>query len=380
MKIGIDYVATVGGGGNSVYSKNLIDSIIALDNKDEYYFYVYVHDYLKGRFRTARQHNLHWRPAYVSSLGLPIPDVFIRLLNSILYKFWANIDRVDVCHFTNPLNFITGAKKNVITIHDLGSFHNKEWSKESSRKLFHKVMRKILRSSSSLISVSEYTKQDLIKTFNVDPGDITVIYEAANTEKYYLDADTQYLKKKFDLNSFILYVGQLQPRKNIVNMLIAYAKLPSELKEKFPFILVGAFRDEEYSRLVHETISRYQLSPYIIMLGRLDGDALRKLYSGAKVFVFASVFEGFGLPVLESLQCGTPVITSNSSSLPEVVGDAGVLVDPNNASEIASTLEKMLTDEHFYKDLKSRCLTQAKKFSWKKAAQQTIKFYGETIS
>ena len=379
MKIGIDYIATIGKGGNSTYSKNLIDSMVKLDRKNQYYFYGYVHDFFRGRFEFKKSQNVHWRPVFFSSLGLPVPQTIVRACSAVSLRFWAKIDRLDVFHFTNPLYYVKGLKKNVVTIHDLSSFHNLEWSKGSSRLLFSKIIKDIV-TSSSVIAVSEYTKQDIIKTFGVNPDKITVVHEAADPKKYYPDYNPEYLRDKFNLESYFLYVGQLQPRKNIINILLAYSRLSSDLKEKYPLVLVGNMRDENYSRLIHKTISEHKLESHVRILGPLDDDSVRKLYSGARVLVFPSLFEGFGLPVLESLQCGTPVITSNTSSLPEVAGDAGVLVNPENGDEIYQALEKVLADEDFYRNLKGRSLTQAGKFSWEKATRETIAIYEKIFS
>ena len=149
-----------------------------------------------------------------------------------------------------------------------------------------------------------------------------------------------------------------------------------KLKQKYPLVFVGNIRDEYYSRMVAETIKRYQLEHHVKLLGRVNDDSVRKLYSGAKIFVFPSLFEGFGLPVLESLQCGTPVITSHTTSLSEVAGNAGILVEPEDVNEIYRAMEKVIMDDDFYDNLKKHCLNQASKFSWNKAARETVKIYG----
>lgn len=381
MKIGLDYIATIGGGGNSVYSKNLIDSITNIDRKNQYYLYVYIHDFLLRRFSSKRPGNVYLRPVYISSLGLPIPRKFVAWFNSRAVRFCVKLDHIDVFHFTNPLNFLKVSKKYVVTIHDLCSFHNDEWTKEETRQFFSERIEEIINESSGIIAVSNYTKQDIINFFGETDGDkIKVVYEAATSRIYYPDLDPAYLAATFNLTSYILYAGQLQPRKNILNILYAYANLKSELKEKYQLVLVGSARDQGYYETITETIARLELTPYVKILGRVDDNVLRKLYSGARVFVFSSLFEGFGLPVLESLQCGVPVITSNTTSLPEIAGDAGMLVNPENIEEISRAIGKMLTDEDFYTSIKSRSQAQAKNFSWEKAARETIAVYEKVFS
>lgn len=380
MKIGIDYIATIGGGGNSTYSKSLIGAITEMDDHNHYYMYVYWHDYLLGRLSSGKQPNIHWRPAYISSLGLPIPQGFVALFNSLSLRLWAKFEGIDLIHFTNPLNFIRGLNKFIVTIHDLSSFHDRDWVKEGTQQFLSKSMKEILDLSSGIVSVSEYTKQDIVNISGTDENKITTIYEAADSKKYYPDYDPEYLKGKFNIASYVLYIGELQPRKNIINILNAYAGLSYKLKQEFPLVIVGSTRDSKYTKAINETIKNLQLANHVKLLGYLEDNIIRKLYSGARVFVFPSLFEGFGLPVLEALQCGTPVITSNTTSLPEVAGDAGVLVDPEDTDEIVKVMEKILTDEDFYNNIKSRSLSQAKKFSWEKAARETIAVYEKVFS
>ncbi len=375
MRIGIDYIATIGGGGNSVYSKNLIDGIINVDRQNDYYLYVYLHDFLRGRYSSRKQKNIHWRPVYFSSLGLKIPHRLVTWVNACAIRLFAKLDRLDLFHFTNPMHFVRGIKNSLVTIHDLSSFYNKGWTKEGSRQFFSKIMNELLSNSVKIIAVSEYTKRDIIDKFKTPGNKIKVIYEAADTAQYYPDSDPHNLKAIFNLTSYILYAGQLQPRKNILNMIEAYANLDTGLKENFPLVLVGISRDQDYEHMIKEKIVRLKLDQDVILLGRVEDNALRKLYSGAKFFMFPSLFEGFGLPILESLQCGRPVIASNTTSLPEVAGKAGILVDPQNIPEITQAMKKMLTNEVFYDNIRGHTLSQAEKFSWGKAVHKTIKIY-----
>lgn len=376
MRIGFDYIASIGRGGNATYSKSLIEAIISLDSKNHYYLYGYIHDVLRGRFAFKKQKNVHYRAVYFSSLGLPIPQFIIQTLNVLSLKLWAKLDRLDVFHFTNPLNFVAGLKKSVVTIHDLSSLHNQDWSKASSGRMFSKIIKQALETSARIIAVSEYTKQDLIKTFGTREDKISVVYEAADTNDYYPDLDPAYLKGEFNLDSYLLYVGQLQPRKNIINMLVAYSRLAPGLRDKYPLVLVGSSRDDGYLRLIKDTIAKHGIGDNIKMLGPIRSyDSLRKLYSGARALVYPSLFEGFGLPVLESLQCGVPVITSNTSSLPEVMGEAGIIVNPADIEDISKALERILIDQELYGNVKNLCLSQSRKFSWPKAASETLRSF-----
>ena len=379
MKIGFDYIATVSKGGNGVYSHNLIETVLNSDRQNKYYLYAYAHDFFLGRLKKhKKQKNVRFRPVYFSTLGIKFLAPAVRLINLASYKFWVKFDKVDIFHFTNPAYFARWAKKTVITIHDLSGLHDSTWTKKESAEFLRKSVKKMIDDSVGIIAVSNYTSYDLAKNFPSSEAKTSVVYEGC-AKSYYVDEDRRYIGDKFKLKDYILYVGQLQPRKNIVNMLAAYAKLPAELKGKYNLAIVGGAR-RNYLETVRQTIDFHKLSPYVKVLGRLPDADIRKLYSTARAFVFLSYFEGFGLPVLEALKCGTPVIVSNRSSLPEVAGNAGVLVGPDNLDEIAVAMEKIMTDENFYGELKSRCQNQAEKFSWKKAAAETQAKYKKVFS
>lgn len=374
MKIGFDYIATVSKGGNGVYSRNLIEAVLDSGRQNEYYFYAYAHDFFLGRLKKHKtQKNVRFRPVYFSTLGIKFLAPAVRLINLASYKFWARFDRIDIFHFTNPAYFAKGARKNLVTIHDLSGLQDSSWSKKESAEFLRKNIKKTIDDSAGIIAVSNYTKFDLVKNFPSAERKTTVVYEGC-AKSYYVDIDHRYVEDKFKLRDYILYVGQLQPRKNMVNMLAAYAKLSAELKSKYNLAIVGGAR-RNYLETVRQTIDFHKLSPYVKVLGRLPDADIRKLYGSARAFVFLSFFEGFGLPVLEALKCGTPVLVSNRSSLPEVAGNAGVLVEPDNVDEIASAMEKIMTDDNFYGELKIRCQSQAKKFSWEKAAAETLTKY-----
>lgn len=378
MKIGFDYISTVSKGGNGTYSRNLIEAVLDLDRQNEYYLYAYAHDFFLGRLKKYKnQKNVRFRPVYFSTLGIKFLAPLVRAVNLVSYKLWVRIDGVDIFHFTNPAHFAIGAKKTVVTIHDLSGLYDSDWVKKESAEYLRKNIEKMIDISAGIIAVSNYTKYDLAKNFPLSETKTSVIYEGC-AKSYYVNIDHRYIEGKFKLKDYILYVGQLQPRKNIINMLAAYAKLSEKLKAKYNMAIVGGAR-RDYRETVMQAIYFHKLSPYVKVLGRLPESDIRKFYSSARAFVFPSFFEGFGLPVLEALKCGAPVIVSDRSSLPEVAGNAGVLVDPGKVDEISAAMEKIMTDENFYVELKSRCQNQADKFSWKKAAAETVVKYEEVF-
>ncbi len=378
MKIGFDYIATIGGGGNSRYSDNLIKSLSEIDKENEYYLYGFFHDRFLGRKIKISKPNFKFRAGYFSSLGLSIPENFIRGMNKISIRFSARLHNLQAFHFTNPLNFIPDIKNSIVTIHDLASIHEPSWVKEDSGAWFNSNVASILSGARKIIAVSNFTKKDIIQNFSIDEDKIKVIHEAAE-DIFYPDNDSDYVLKKFGLNKYILYAGELQPRKNIIGLLSAYGGMDSGLRDEYKLVLAGSARDRVFRDRLAEEIGKLKLENNVIRLGRVSNEDLRKLYSCAKVFIFVSLFEGFGLPVLEALQCGTPVIVSNASSLTEIVENAGILVDPNDTGDIKSALEKILSDENLCSILKKNCAADAARFNWLNTAKETMKVYYDIL-
>lgn len=376
MKIGLDYIGVLGGGGNGVYSRKLIEALGALDHTNEYYLFSFLHDVLFRRVQVKNK-NFHTQGAYMARLGLPLSDRVLERFNNFLLSKRAQRDKLDVIHFTNPLNFTPTGIPTVVTVHDLSVLHNNRWGSASTHTLFSTIVKDILSVSDKIIAVSEYTKKDIVQMFGTDPDKITVVYEGGKDE-YYPDVDMSFVKNKFGITSYVLYVGKLQPRKNILNLISAFASISL----RFPsvkMVLVGAMGDGEYEQEIQASIKHHAVEKQIIFAGVLDDVELRKLYSGAQCLVYPSFFEGFGLPVLEALQCGIPVITSNTTSLPEVMGDAGLLVNPEDVDDMAHAMERMLSDDTLRAELAAKALAQAKKFSWAKAAEETLAVYNQLL-
>lgn len=377
MKIGFDYTSTLGVGGNSTYARELIHNLAKVDKNNQYFLYYYIHDFLLGRVPGGIDNkNFKSKPAQISQLKLPIPQNVMNFVNKTSIKFFSKLNKIDIFHFSDPLIFTKGSYKSIVTLHDLGALHNSIWSKKTTSDFLKKNIKDILNAASKIIAVSNFTKNDAIKILNIDEKKIKVIYEGADSI-FYPSLDKNYLKEKFNLENYILYVGALQPRKNIMGLLGAYSELDVGLRKKYDLVLVGRPRDINFANEVSEAIKEFKISDSVKQFDWITNSDLPKIYSGAKFLVYPSLFEGFGLPILESLSCGAPVITSNTSSLPEVTGSAGVLINPESIEEIKSAMEKMLSDEKFYNGFKNKCIEQAAKFNWQKTAKETLAVYEE---
>ncbi len=177
---------------------------------------------------------------------------------------------------------------------------------------------------------------------------------------------------------YILYVGSIEPRKNLLRLLQAYARL-REVAPQWRLVIVGARNIWLSSPLILE-IDKMSLKPWVQFTGFIPESDLPALYNGADLFAFPSLYEGFGLPVLEAMRCGTPVVTSNLSSLPEVAGDAAILVDPYDVEAIASAMQRALTDPALAQDLQRRGLEWSEGFTWERTARQTLALYQKVLS
>ncbi|HIQ04823.1 MAG TPA: glycosyltransferase family 1 protein, partial [Anaerolineae bacterium] len=233
-----------------------------------------------------------------------------------------------------------------------------------------------VRRADHIIAVSECTKQDAARLLGVNETKITVIYEAA--DPFFRPVPSEeaktWLRTRYSLpERFILFVSTIEPRKNVQGLLRAYHLLREDYRVEAPLVLVGA-RGWLYDE-VFATVEELTLSQHCRFLGRVRRNDLLYLYNAASCLVQPSFYEGFGLTLLEAMACGTPVITSNVSSMPEVVGDAGLLVDPNDTAGLAVAMWRVLSDADLHSQLREKGLKRAASFSWKRAARETLTLY-----
>ena len=380
MRIGIDYISALGRGGNSIYTRNLLKALGKEDKINQYYLYSFWHNFLPGKKKKiVRSDNFYYKPVYLHSFGNnEIIGKFVEKFSEInlSYRFWK--DKLDFLHFTNPLNYNPRIKNFIVTIHDLAPLHSKEWVKDWSSSFYFKHLSNIIKKSKAIIAVSDFTKRDILEKFKISPEKIFIIYEAA-LEIFKRKIDKDLLNQKYKISEeYILSVGQLQPRKNLSRLIESYALLSEDLRKRYQLVLIGKARGSEELGTLQRQIERLKVGDRLKLLGYVPEEDLPYLYSGAALFVYPSLFEGFGLPIIEALSCGTPTITSNISSLPEVIEDAGVTVNPYDVENIQQAMEQVLTDNTLYQQLQQKSLIQAKKFDWAKAAQETIKVYEYT--
>jgi glycosyltransferase involved in cell wall biosynthesis len=296
---------------------------------------------------------------------------------SILYK--EKCDLVHFTHFNVPIGY---RRPFVVTIHDttINFYPGKKFDKWYHKKGYDAIMTNAVRSSKKIITVSENTKKDVIRLYNITPEKIKPIW-IAPSEEFVPITDTEKIeiKKKYDLpEHFLLYTGNWREHKNLVGLLKAFHRLVKsdelKVKNKGLFLVITGKPDPHYPEVL-ETIKELGLEKSVKIPGLVDFEDLRKLTAAATVYVFPSFYEGFGLPPLEAMKCGTPVCASNVSSIPEVCEDAALLFDPEHVDEMAEKIQSILSDESLQKKLIQKGFERVKKFSWDDCATETFSSY-----
>ena len=301
------------------------------------------------------------------------------------YPVWVEFSRDALIHLTNEnlatLLVFRPFKPSIVTVHGFFSYllrDDPELSvyRHGIHRFFDTLVIRGLRQADHLICVSHYMKSVLVEKVGIHPSKITLIYEAVDHETFFPAPVDDSFYKRFGLSPkhrYVLYVGSEQPRKNFLTLLKAFARL----RERMPdvrLLKVGRAEYDHERQKALRLIGRLGLQDSVFFVGHFAGE-LPDFYRLADVFVFPSRYEGFGFPPLEAMACGTPVICSDASSLPEVVGDAALLFDPLDEGGLFERMEEVLEDRGLQKDLIHKGIQRASLFTWNKTAQETIHVY-----
>ncbi|MGA9542239.1 MAG: glycosyltransferase family 1 protein [Candidatus Sulfotelmatobacter sp.] len=276
----------------------------------------------------------------------------------------------------------------VMTVHDMLEHLTQPHQQTGLRASLHfQLTKRVLRGAARIFAVSNFTKLEMEKLFDIHPGRIEVVYNAID-ERFLRGhasaADRQVIAERYQVTyPFLLYAGRISPHKNVVRLIEAFSALKTELEKDGAFpdlklIIIGD--DVSGNPDLRRTVIRSGVQNDVRFLGFVPIEVLRTFYDEAKIFVFPSLYEGFGLPPLEAMAHGTPVVTSNVSSLPEVVGNAAVLVHPENVFEIMRALHRVLLDRPLREKMKERSYRQAAKFSWEKSVRRIMNTYQEVVN
>ena len=375
MKIGIDSRFAVHrrrGIGN--YTLKLIQYIAKIDGKNDYILY------------TDREDIDHVLPQTKNFKIKELRPSNYLVWEQIMLPFQAARDAVQILHCTGntaPL-LIDRRIKVIATVHDVMYLKNYTDLPKSSSvyqgmgRMYRKaIVPRAARRISMLLTVSEYSKKDIMRHLpDLNETRIKAIYEAANEKYQRVDKATALRKINHQYHidrNYILTLGALDPRKNTKLVIASYMELKCNnlINEKLVIVGIPNWKQTPYYRLVQDSNVRED----IVFTDYVSEDDLVSLYNGATLFLYPSLYEGFGIPPLEAMSCGVPVITSGTTSIPEIVGDAALLIDPRNGEQLKGALMKLLNEEELRNRLAARGLEQARKFSWLKMAEATLEVY-----
>ena len=288
---------------------------------------------------------------------------------------------VEVFHASDQLPFVPPGAAVVLTIHDLTTRRFPEMHVAENAAL-HATKERFARTRADrIIAVSEATRRDIVSELGIPPERISVVYEAADARfRPHTPEETQTTLERYSLthNRYILSVGTLEPRKNHVRLIEAYAMLRARYTpaEHLPPLIIAGGNGWKYDAILAAP-EQTGVAGFVRFLGRVPDDDLPALIAGSRVFVYPSLYEGFGLPPLEALACGVPVVVSHAASLPEVVGDAGLYCDPYDAHDIARQIAALLEDNDLSLRLRCAGVERARQFSWERTARETLAVYAQ---
>jgi len=392
MKIAIDgRTITAGRSGVGTYAERLVRSLLRLDHKNEYYlFLVEPNEELQApnlqKILISGYNRLILNRWWENTL-LPL---FLRN-NGIDLYFSPAYALPMLPRFTRALKYLSSFRKTVVdtakkrvkylvTVHDVISDILPETFTPKMR-LWQSVFNKnAVKVADRILTDSECTKRDFLRIYGGDENKISVLYPSIDErfQRITNRSILNHIRNKYSLpEHFILYLGTIEPRKNITALAKAYSFLPAQLRNKFKLVIGGA--RGWYSQNIVAEIESLNLKSNIQMLGYVEHEHLPPLYSLASVFVFPSLYEGFGYPPLEAMACGTPVITSNVSSLPEIVQGAGIMVEPHDHHGLSREIQKVLTKKALRDKLRKKGYQRARSFGWKQTAQQAVGIFKDLV-
>ncbi len=390
MNIGVDIRVLIDKeySGVSWYTLDLLTAILTADRENQYFLYY-------NSFKDLSERLPKFSQPKIKIFSTKFPN---KIFNYFLQKIfsWPKLDKIfpswegfgegfanKIDVFWSPhINFSSFSKdcKKILTVHDISFLLYPEffsWRKN----LWHRLigLEKMMENSDIIIAISKNTKSDIIKKFNISPEKIKVVYPGVGAQfKKILPNDLQKMREKYDLpEKFIFNIGSFEPRKNIAGLIRAFDAAAKEIKDYY-LVLAGGkgWKNKEIFSAVEKARNKNRIR----ILGYIDNADKSALYNLATIFAYPSFYEGFGLPILEAMACGCPVITGDSSSLPEAAGSAAVLVDVNNERAMEKAIIVLANDEKIRQELSRQGLEQAKKFSWEKSADEYIKIFSSCHS
>jgi glycosyltransferase involved in cell wall biosynthesis len=347
MRIGID-ARMLGWSGVGRYTENLLQGLAEVDKENE----------------------------YIVFKKIPFPPFSFG--EQFLFPLILRKKKIDLFHSPHFLNPLMGVKKLVLTVHDLIPLHFPQYFSLRERFYFYQVLKRGIKRAGKIITVSQHTKRDVLNNFKVEEEKVKVIPNAVSKMFHPIDSPEKIekFKEKHSIDKpYILYVGNRKSHKNLEKLFQAFGLLREKTKESH-ILVIASLSPRTGKPPAQQNLPNSSIK----FLENISDEDLPLLYNGAEVFAFPSLYEGFGLPPVEAMACGTPVITSNTTSLPEVVGEAAITVDPRNSEEMARGIWKILENRQLRSSLVEKGLARVKLFSVNRLAKETFRVYKEVAS
>jgi glycosyltransferase involved in cell wall biosynthesis len=380
MRIGINAVflqhPTTGSGQHLL---NLLRGLDACDNKNEYVLlsprfpHAYAADPQLGRnFQNVEAFGA------IARLGENAEKLWWEQVGLV----WASMkERVDLLHSPYWANPLASPVPTVVTIHDVIQFVLPQYRWRKMSRMYYWLVSRAARRARAIIAVSECSKKDIVNLLGIPPERIFVIGNAVD-ESFRPISDSWQLaavRERYGIEpEYMLYFGGFDLRKNVHRIIQAYLRMPTEVRQRYQLVIAGRLHLLGHPLYPdpRPMVRELGQEDRIIFTGQIREQDKAPLYSGATLFAFPSLYEGFGMPVLEAMACGTPVVTSNLSALPEVVGDAGVLVDPYSVEAICEAMAELLCDPARRRNLGQAARERSRGFTWREVAEKTVSVYG----
>jgi glycosyltransferase involved in cell wall biosynthesis len=371
MRVAIDVTAMprqkVGAG---YYMQNLVQGLAEIESTNNYLIF------------TPKENRTNFavtRPNFIFE-QLPSDARLTRLL----WEQWVLPLRLkqrgaDILHSTHYTTPITGAIRRIVTFHDMTFLMYPEMHTAGKRFFFTWMIRFAARRADAIVADSNSTRHDVLRLLKIDPEKVFAVPLGVSSRfcPNQDAAETEAVCRRYGLpQPFILHVGELQPRKNMPRLVQAFKQIKLR---GLPHRLVFVGRKGWMYGELFKTLQELDIADQVIFPGYVPESDLPFLYNAADLSVYPSLYEGFGLPVLEALACGTPVVTSNVSSMPEIIGDAGILVNPRQVEAIAEAMYRVLTDRALHDDLSRRGIERARLFPWERTARETLAVYERVV-
>jgi glycosyltransferase involved in cell wall biosynthesis len=367
MRIGIDtriIYKSMTAIGRTTYE--LVKGLSEIDKENEY-FILYRDNplgFLEGMSNFNR---------YYSTISRHSPRVQVEIP---LFQYKKKIDVFHSTHFVKPL---WEPCKSVVTIYDLLYLYYPQYFRRQSIAYYNILIPKVVKRANKVITISQSVKNDLVNLLKCPEDKIDVIMLAFDKKRFNVISDLDLVKRatlKYNIPcKYVLYVGTSKPHKNLERLIKAFSLIVRETEHS---LVIGGIKDSQYTTLC-QLIKELGIEDRIIFTDEIDETDLPLIYNGAELFVFPSFHEGFGLPPLEAMACGVPVLVSNATSLPEVVGDAAIMFNPYDIEEIAQNMKRILNNKNLQGEMRIKGLERCQEFSWRKTAEKTLNTYKHAL-